>query len=76
MTSFDVPAQMPPCSGKKCIVRRPLSLDDVADTCVQCAWFWLANKGKLAALSRTSAEVWHIGQSNFCNLDVSLQEFP
>jgi len=30
LTSFEVPDQMPPCKGKKCI----------------CAWFWLANKGQ------------------------------
>lgn len=29
MTSFDVPAKMPKCSGSKCI----------------CGWFWLANNG-------------------------------
>lgn len=29
-TTFDIPAAMPPCTGKKCV----------------CAWFWLAHYGQ------------------------------
>lgn len=35
MTSFEVPAKMPQCTGEKCI----------------CAWFWLANRVRHSVVS-------------------------